>query len=267
MGAGGYILAGAVLLGLGFSARFTYWRPNLAGVPVLMYHYVTDSLEGSGLAKLRVRPAAFARQMKYLKESGYQTITFQDYHRHVTEDAALPSKPVIISFDDGARDCLTQARGHLKSHGFHGVVFVVTEGVGGTNAWDRAKNEPEIQLMNWQELLELAAEGWEIGSHTSSHAELTGLDDRRLAEELLSSKKTLEDNLGREVWTLSYPYGRHDERVRKAAREIGYRLAVTTRHGKNVPGEDPFQLKRIIIKRKDTLLDLSLKLKKGRSTL
>jgi peptidoglycan/xylan/chitin deacetylase (PgdA/CDA1 family) len=260
-------MAGAALLGLSFSARFTYWRPNIPGVPVLMYHYITDNLESSNLAKLRVRPSAFARQMNYLKKCGYETITFQDYYRHVTEAAVLPLRPVIISFDDGARDCLTQARDRLKTCGFRGVVFVVSGGVGGVNVWDRAKDEPEIPLLDWSELGELAAEGWEIGSHTVSHGDLTGLDNGNLASELLISKKTLEDRLGREILALSYPYGRHDERVRQAARDAGYRLAVTIRHGKNTPGEDLFQLKRIIIKRKDTLLDLSLKLKKGRSTL
>ncbi len=264
---GVFAAAGVLLLSLGLSARFTFWRPDLDGVPVLMYHYLTDDISGTGLKKLRVRPSAFVRQMDYLHRRGYSTIGFRDYYEHRTEGRALPERPIIITFDDGARDCLTTARDVLSARGYSGVVFAVSEQVGRTNVWDRSKGEPDVRLLSWGELKDLVKAGWEVGSHTRSHAELTRLSDEALREELTGSKADLEKILEHDILTVSYPYGACDERVMEAARAAGYRVGVTTRHGKNTARDNLLELKRIIIKRKDTRLDLALKLKKGRSTL
>lgn len=263
----GLIAAGAVIVGLGLSARFTFWRSDIEGTPVLMYHYLSDDLAGTGLGKLRVSPGAFNRQIEYLETRGYQSVGLMDYYEHVTSGRPLPERSVIITFDDGARDCLLQARDVLARCGFSAAVFVVADHVGGTNVWDRPKGEPEIKLLSWEELQELAAAGWEVGSHTRTHADLTALADEELAEELSGSKKILEQGLGREVLAVSYPFGRNDQRVRAAARAAGYGLGLTTRPGKNTPTDDLMDLRRIIIKRRDTRLDLALKLRKGRSTL
>ncbi|MBU2548901.1 MAG: polysaccharide deacetylase family protein, partial [Proteobacteria bacterium] len=109
--------------------------------------------------------------------------------------------------------------------------------------------------------------GWEIGSHTRSHANLIRLGDAELVEELAGSKMAIEANLGGEVTALAYPYGLADDRVRTAARTAGYRLGLGTCPGKLDLGDDPLDLPRIIVKRRDTLLDLRLKLGKGRSSL
>ncbi|MDY6850986.1 MAG: polysaccharide deacetylase family protein, partial [Thermodesulfobacteriota bacterium] len=141
----------ALIAGLGLSARFTWWRPNLAGVPVLMYHYLTDDVAGTSLKKLRVSPSAFARQVDYLAGRGYQSMGLWDYFEHAAAGRVLPELPVIITFDDGGRDCLLRARDVLSRRGFTATVFPVAEYVGKTNIWDRPKGEPEIELLNGDE--------------------------------------------------------------------------------------------------------------------
>ena len=256
-----------ILAALALSARFTFWRPNLPGVPALMYHYLTDDLAGTSIKKLRVSPEAFTRQMDYLVRQGYRTIGFADVRRGMSEGRELPAKSIVITFDDAAEETLALAEKILSARGLTAVVFVVSGLVGQTNVWDRPKGEPEIKLAGWEQLRALAEAGWEIGSHTRSHAELTGLSDAELEAELAESKKELERNLDREVTTLAYPYGTSDDRVKQAAEKVGYQTASTTRPGKINPGDDPFGLPRIIIKRKDTILDFWLKLKKARSNL
>jgi len=257
----------ALLAALGLSARFTFWRPDIDGLPILMYHYLTDDLAGTRLKKLRVSPQAFARQMDFLAGRGYRTVSLDDYYRRKTQGLAWPEKPIVLTFDDGAAEAVFRAKEILDRYGFTATVFVVTDQLGGTNLWDRPKGEPSVELVGLAELQELIEAGWEVGSHTRTHADLTGLNDRELAEELAGSKSVLEAGLNREITAVSYPYGRSDRRVRQAARAAGYRLGLTTRWGKNNPADDLLDLKRIIIKRRDTRLDLTLKLKKGRSTL
>ncbi|MBW2060382.1 MAG: polysaccharide deacetylase family protein [Deltaproteobacteria bacterium] len=262
-----FIIASLGLAGAGLAARYTFWRPNQSGVPAFMYHYITDELEGTKLKKLRVSPSTFAWQMDYLKSKGYHSIGLREYYLHLTAGQNLPARPFMITFDDGARDCLTQARDVLESRGFTAAVFVVTDLVGQTNAWDRDKNEPLVSLLNWEELKELIEAGWEVGSHTRTHMDLTTCTNKVLAEELAGSRDALGEKLGVDVLALAYPYGHVNEAVKEAALKAGYRLAWTIQAGKNEVSDDPLELKRIIIKRKDTRLDFALKLKKGKSTL
>ena len=256
-----------VLAAGGLAARYTFWRPDVAGVPVLMYHYLADDVSATNLPKLWVRPGAFARQMDWLRAHGYRSIGVADLVGFFEDGRPLPERPVMITFDDGARESVFVAQKIMGERGFSGVVFAVSGQVGETNLWDAPKGEPQTRLLDWGELAGLAAAGWDIGSHTRSHAELTELDDQALEAELAGAKADLEKQLGLEIVILAYPYGRTDERVRRASAEAGYRLALTTAWGKNQVTDDPLNLKRIIIKRKDGLWDLALKMKKGRSTL
>jgi peptidoglycan/xylan/chitin deacetylase (PgdA/CDA1 family) len=79
--------------------------------------------------------------------------------------------------------------------------------------------------MSWEDLGSLAAEGWEVGSHTRSHRALTQLDDDSLALELERSRAECEERLGEACTTLAYPYNDVDRRVVAAARAAGYRAA------------------------------------------
>ena len=149
MSAGWLIAAGAALAVLLWGAgRFTFWRRDIPGVPILMYHYLSDRTEGTELPKLRVRPEAFAGQVEYLHRHGYQTIGFRELHQAYAKGRPLPERPVIITFDDGARECLTIARDILKTRDYMAVVFPVSARVGRVNVWDRVKkrtgNKPYV---------------------------------------------------------------------------------------------------------------------------
>lgn len=77
--------------------------------------------------------------------------------------------------------------------------------------------------LSWDELRELQAAGWEIGSHTCSHPHLTTLADGDLRYELVTARKVCEHELGEECLSIAYPYGDDDERVIAAAAAAGYR--------------------------------------------
>ena len=232
-----------------------------------MYHYLTDDVTGTNHRNLRVRPAAFRRQMNYLKRRGYQTIHLSEWVDHVVNDHPVPPRPIVVTFDDGCRDSLFLAAQILDELGFTATVFMVSDRIGQTNIWDAPKGEPQFPLLGLNELRQLTVAGWEIGSHTRTHADLPTLSDEELAEELTGSKTKLEELLGQSVDSVAYPYGNLDSRVPDAARRAGYRCALSTRHGKNTEADDLFAMKRIIIKRRNNLLDFYLKLKKGRCSL
>ena len=107
------------------------------------------------------------------------------------------------------------------------------------------------------QLDELAAAGWEVGSHSETHPHLTRLNEAELRRELTGSHATIEDQLGRPCPSIAYPYGDVDPRVRAAASEAGYQF------GAALPGPlrgwDPLQLRRIGIYHGDPAWRFELK--------
>lgn len=250
-----------------FLLRFNVWRRDIRGVPILMYHMVSDDTGGTKLPKLRVSEEKFRVQMAHLHAGGYHTITIKEWLRYSNGDGPCPSKPIIITFDDGYRNFYTTAWPILRKYGFKAVIFLVTKYVGGVNVWDRAKGEPEEPLLSKEEIRALAESGIEFGSHSHAHEDLTRLSLSAVESDVRASKSVLEGALGIEVTAFSYPYGKENSHVRWAVRESGFRAACLTQPGDNDEKVDPFQLKRIIVKRNDSLLDFKIKLKKGKSRI
>ncbi|MEW6614205.1 MAG: polysaccharide deacetylase family protein [Thermodesulfobacteriota bacterium] len=256
-----------IVLFIAFSVRFTFWRRTLDGIPVLMYHRITDEKPQSKLKKLLVTPDRFARQMNYLHIHGYSTVTIDEF-LSILKDGWDPSfKPAIITFDDGYKDNYTFAFPILKQYGFKSIIFLVTKYIGGSNLWDKAKGEPVTPLLSWSEILEMKEYGIEFGSHGHSHSNLTEISEREQAFELEESKRVLEKGLHQEIKVFSYPFGLFNESTLEKVDKSGYSVAFTTKPGKNNRGDDLNRLKRIIVKRSDNMLDFILKLKKAKSRL
>jgi peptidoglycan/xylan/chitin deacetylase (PgdA/CDA1 family) len=92
--------------------------------------------------------------------------------------------------------------------------------------WSATPFAGELRCMSWSDLRSLSTAGWEIGSHTSTHPDLTTLDDAALDRELTSSRALCEEELAEPCKTLAYPFSAHDRRVRERARAAGYEAAV-----------------------------------------
>lgn len=253
-------LAAAGLALAGLSARFHWWRPRKSGLPVLMYHQISDDLQGTPLPKLKVSPQAFARHLDTLAQRGFQAITLGQ-----ALGSERPARAVVITFDDGFADFLSAAWPLLKARGMTATVFLVTSQIGGHNAWDLAKGLPQEKLLDAGQIRELAGQGVEFGGHGHTHRDLTSLDDDDLARELNTCWTVLGDLLGRPPEVFAYPYGRHDQRVRTAVAAAGFQAACSIAPDMLGPASDPLALGRIMVKRRDTGLDFSLKLTRAKS--
>ncbi len=117
----------------------------------------------------------------------------------------------------------------LAAHGMRGTFYVPL------------RNSEGRSVLSKLELRELA-QGFEIGGHTYDHVRLGALPAARVAEQLASAKRALEDRIGREVIGFCYPGGRHDARIRASVVEAGYRYARTVENLRFEPGDDPLQL-------------------------
>jgi peptidoglycan/xylan/chitin deacetylase (PgdA/CDA1 family) len=133
--------------------------------------------------------------MKLLHDWGYTTITTELLLKSIKEGADLPPRPILITFDDGHLNNYTAAFPIMQKYGFTGVLYIVGNYMGAEN------------YMNADQIKEMAAAGWEIGSHTMSHADLTSLDPDRQRYEVVESRAVLEKELGVPIQTIAYPFG------------------------------------------------------------
>ncbi len=221
-------------------ARFYRDAP---GVPVLMYHRIASD-PAPGLARYATAPEAFESQMLWLKENGYSTIGVDALEAAIWEGAALPDRAVAITFDDGYRDNLTNALPVLARFGQTATIFVPTDHVGGTAAWDRPYGAAAA-LMTWDELATVSAAGLTLASHGRSHRPLSALTPSELADEAALSRDKLREHLGVATRCFAYPYGIHDEAVQRALLAQGYRLAFTTQDRRWQPGDRVMAVPRV----------------------
>jgi peptidoglycan/xylan/chitin deacetylase (PgdA/CDA1 family) len=140
-------------------------------------------------------------------------------------EAASPARRggIGLTFDDGYESVYAVALEEMACRGATGTVFMVAGAVGAASTWDvRLSLRPERHL-TWAEMADLVKHGFEIGSHTMSHRDLTRLREDDLTRELQESKLLLEDRLGTEVVSLAYPFGKATPAVAEAARRLGYK--------------------------------------------
>jgi peptidoglycan/xylan/chitin deacetylase (PgdA/CDA1 family) len=194
-------------------------RLGLGRVPlILMYHGVADVAEDPH--QLCVGPARFAEQMATLKRMGLRGVsvgTLMDamrdgHHRGL----------VGITFDDGYLNVLEAALPELKRRAFTASVYIISGRIGATNEWDEG---PEWPLLTGRQVTELAEAGLEIGSHSTTHVRLAGLDEAQLETEVSGSRASLGELMGAPVRGFAYPYGSMDAAARRAVRDAGYDYA------------------------------------------
>jgi peptidoglycan/xylan/chitin deacetylase (PgdA/CDA1 family) len=126
--------------------------------------------------------------------------------------------------------------------------FLVVNSLGKLNDWDLREGEAPEPLMDAAQVRDWLDAGHHIGSHSLTHARLTRLTVRDAREEIITSKKKLEDMFGRAVDDFCYPYGDFSEAIRDLVREAGYRTACTTHYGVNTASTAPLELRRITVR-------------------
>ena len=242
---------------------FTLWKMRFKKlpketVPVLAYHQVSDSFDWS---ITRQKVSQFERGMSFLHNQGYRVVGLK-------EAASLgqggEERSVALTFDDACQGVYENAFPILKEFGFTACVFVVTGYVGRNSEWDYGWGRNKRRHLNWEQIKEMADAGFEIGSHTVNHPDLTRIPEKFVEYELRASKETLEDKLGRRVDFLSYPFGRFNRYVQQEAERVGYRGAYTLRSNSSRHETNPFCQTRWGVYLLDSPLSLRIKIDQGR---
>jgi peptidoglycan/xylan/chitin deacetylase (PgdA/CDA1 family) len=228
-------------------------------IPILTYHHVTPE-DLPSFTKYVVPPRLFAAQMRWLARHGYTPV---DLEAVIGPRTALPRRPVVITFDDGYRECVAHAVPILERFKFTAVFFLVAGLMGASSRWLRHEAGVDLPLIDWPTARRLEASGFACGSHTLTHPRLADLPLDTCRQELADSRARLEDELGHAVRDLAYPFGSFDARVRALVQEVGYRSACAEMPGRSQPSDDHLALRRIRVRGHESLFDFMLRVVTG----
>lgn len=208
-------------------------------VPILCYHQVrnwkpTDGKVGKDYI---VEIQNFKDQMKMLADSGYHTILPDQLYAYLNTGAPLPSKPIMLTFDDTDMDQFTVVRPTLEKLGYKAVYFIMTVSIGRKGKF--------VDYMTKEQIKQLSDEGNVIGSHTYDHKNFKKYAGKDWEEQLDKPTKKLEEITGKKMTEFAYPFGLWNAEGIPELKKRGFRMAfqLSTKRDE----KDPlFTIRRII---------------------
>lgn len=213
--------------------------PSSVKIPIFVYHSVRPHIAGESKIQDRydITPELLEKQLIYMNDNGYRTITLDELVRDVENGTTTPvAKPVILTFDDGWRNQYQYAFPLLKKYRATATFYIYTNHIG------KRKHS-----LTWEEVKEMDAAGMTIGSHTITHPFLKNLSHDEIKKEIFDSKKILEKELGKPVVHFASPFGDTSPEIVNLIREAGYETGRTIYKGIYHNKEDLFKLRGVLV--------------------
>jgi len=181
-------------------------------VPVFTYHHIAP-FPSKGIKDYHVTPEMFERQLEYLKQKNYKTLTMEEFWQLLKSGKNPTQKSVLITFDDGPKDNYIYAFPILKKYDFVATFFIPSSQSGITA----------------RQLREMHEAGMSIESHSKTHKDMVKLtgDDATLTAEVVSSRYALKSMSGDMVIAFAYPGCVGNSSTFKKVAAAGYSLAFT----------------------------------------
>ena len=204
-------------------------------VPILCYHQIRDwtARDSKGAKDYIIPIADFKAQIKMLADSGYHTISPDQLYAYMTTGAKLPSKPILLTFDDTDLDQFTIARPTLEQYGYKAMYFVMTVSLGRPHYMTKAM------------VKQLSDEGNIIGSHTWDHHNVKKYQGQDWVTQIDKPTKTLEDITGKKINYFAYPFGLWNTQAFPELKKRGFVAAFSLAEKRDQ--QDPlFTIRRII---------------------
>lgn len=217
-------------------------------VRVFTFHRVT-SLCRDGMT---ISPEMFMRQIDFVRR--HHTMVSLDRAVELLAPGQRLRRPVAaLTFDDGYGSVGSVAAPLMRDRGLTGTCFVCTDFIGTERRFDHDASSAvrdSMKVMDWSELSALREAGWQVGAHTASHVRLSVVSRTALHDELRAPLSILREWSGSPHVAMAYPFGGPDDITTDGvleAKEAGYSALVSNVAGENLPGDDPFSVRRVDI--------------------
>lgn len=194
---------------------------------ILLYHQVgKDPSELTNL-DCYCDQDRFEEQMEYLYNSPYKVIPLEELMTIINSKKCLSNEHyIVLTFDDGCAKFSKTVLPILKKYNFPATIYPVAGSLGQMASWPKVIN-PDFNIVSELELKKLSDQGINIGAHTINHVKLSNCNFDVAKEEIKKSKQILENIIGKEVTSFSYPHGDYDENICSLVKTVGFSNAVT----------------------------------------
>ncbi|ERN51808.1 polysaccharide deacetylase family protein [Alkalihalophilus marmarensis] len=225
---------------------------NKNPVTVLMYHHFDE--DPAKASSATIHPDTFREQLLTLKEAGYTSVPERDLYDHLYNGKELPTRPLVITIDDGYLSNYEYAFPILKELEMYATIYVITSYRGETPGWN--------EHFSWDQAREMKASGWiDIQAHThNGHGEIDNVGPflvtvaaeetrdmykTRIYDDLLEARRLLEQEMNNDFYSFAFPFGIYNDEVIEYAAEIGYELMYTVKPGLTYSYQHPHKINRL----------------------
>ncbi len=233
---------------------------KLPPIKVLMYHRIVEDSLLLHAYSWCVMQSQFRRQLLFLKRWGFTAINFEDLAGFRQGTRPLPRRPVILTFDDGYDGVFHHALPVMRESQARGTAFVLGDRTIRTNQWDEPAGFEGASLMDNEKILELRQSGFEIGSHSMSHPDLTRVKISRAWDEIVRSKDAIEELVGTPVISFAYPFGASSRDVEELVMKAGYLFGCGVYSGPPKFSLDDYNIRRIPVTKNTNIFDFAMKI-------
>lgn len=210
-------------------------------IPVLLYHVVKPDPNPANDYEYKL--AEFEKQMAYLHDNGYVTLSAAEFLDALDGKAPAPEKAVLLTFDDNTADFTEHVMPVLQRYGMKAVQFTVTSWI------DNRLN------MSTEEMKQIDAQGIDVLNHSVNHPMMAELGKEEQRAEIADAGAALEQLLGKKQDVFAYPYGNYNADTMAVLEELGYRAAFIVRNEKATPEMPRLELPRYCLLQQHTMED------------
>ncbi len=230
---------------------------DCVAVPIVMYHSLYEKGQGAYV----ISPTLFEQDLGYLKENGYETVTLADLIAYVDTGAALPPKPVMLTFDDGFYNNFHYGHPLLKQYGMRAVLSPIGAVTQFYSDHPQEQDKPAYSYVTFAQLRQMAESGvWEIQNHSydmhhtneggrHGAAQKTGESDaayvRALADDLTAAQTLLSEQAGVTPTAFTYPFGAFSAASQPVLKALGLRASLSCEQRISRISRDPESLWRL----------------------
>src|SRR5258708_31259929 len=208
---------------------------------VLFYH----NFDAQKVTAYNLELKRFQEQMRHIKVQHLPVIPLAQLVDHLTTGAPIPDHAVVITIDDGYKTARTKAWPLLKEYGFPFTVFIYPQYIGHKNG------------LSWEDVRTMSRAGVDFQSHSMTHPLLTHPPKSMsraeyvawIDHELVDSKRIIEEQTGKPVTAIAYPFGGYDEKVVERTKKAGYVAALTCDDGNVTRLTDAWHINRRLVYR------------------
>ena len=214
-------------------------------LPVVMYHQLTKCESRAGKYVLLLDQ--FERDLKFLKNNGYETVTVNEIIGFVNGKCDLPEKSIMITFDDGCETLYSYALPLLEKYGFNAVGFAV--GSLADTYTELDDHNLNYSCLDWNEIKEMCEGGTvDIQSHSydlhKNTAERSGAKKKKdesfeeysefLTDDVSKMKERMIKHTGKAPVAFAYPFGSYSAESAEILKKCGIEMVFTCEERVNI---------------------------------